>query len=293
VAVSSGYIVRETSGNLRRNALMTVAAILTMAVSLAALGSVLIMREAINKASIQWRGGVELAIFLEPNVAANDVSAIAAELRSDPGVKSYHYVDKQQAYTEFKTIFGSNSTLLQALGVSDMPPSYRVVPTKAQDISELGKQFESQGGVLKVTYAQQVIQSQIHKFQEMKWVGGAVALIVMIGAIALIVNTIQLAIFARRREVAVMKLVGATNWFIRIPFMLEGLVHGLVGALAAFSLVYFLRSQIANFIGNVSAFGSPRISPEEAIVTGVVILVLGILVGVLGSAFTVRRFLAV
>ena len=295
MAVSSGYVVRETGGNLRRNLLMTIAAIVTMAVSLMALGAVLIMREAITKASVQWRGGVEMAIFLSPQVSANDTAAIGTELKSAPGVKSFHFVDKTQAYQEFKEIFGGNSTLEQSLGVNDMPPSYRVVPSKAQDISELGKEFDSQSGVIRVSYAQQVIQSQLHRFSQLRWVGIVVAVGVMVGAIALIVNTIQLAIFARRREVAVMKLVGATNWFIRVPFMLEGLVHGMVGAVTAFAAVYFLRTPIAGFIGNVSAItpSPPYVSAGEAIWTGVVILVVGVAVGVFGSAFAVRRFLAV
>jgi cell division transport system permease protein len=113
-----------------------------------------------------------------------------------------------------------------------MPPSYRVVPTKAQDIAQLGKQFKGQPGVLQVSYAQQEIDNLLHQFQPCDC-RLFLAIGVMVGAVALIVNTIQLAIFARRREVAVMKLVGATNWFIRIPFMLEGFIHGMAGAITS------------------------------------------------------------
>jgi cell division transport system permease protein len=92
-----------------------------------------------------------------------------------------------------------------------------------------------------------------------------------------------------------MKLVGATNWFIRIPFMLEGLVHGIVGAIIAFAITYGVRNTIASFVGNETVFGTNRlyVSPHEAILTGIVILGIGAVVGVVGSAFAVRRFLAV
>ena len=295
MALSAGYVTRETAGNLRRNAGMTAAAVIAMAVSLTALGGVLIMRQAINKASVQWRGGVEMAIFLNPTVTDNETSAIDAELKTTPGVKSYHYVDKQHAYLEFKEIFGGNNDIVSVLSPSDMPPSYRVVPTRAQDISELGRQFAGQPGVLKVSYAQQEIDNLLNQFHRWRTLGLALAIGVLIAAIALIVNTIQLAIFARRREVSVMKLVGATNWFIRVPFMLEGFIHGITGAIVAFGLTYWLRNWIASFLPDTTILGTNNlfVSPTEAVLTGLVLLAVGVGVGVLGSAFAVRRYLAV
>jgi len=295
VPISAGYVARETGGNLRRNLVMTVAAIVTMTVSLSALGAVLTMRQAINKASLQWRGGVELAIFLQPTVSSNESAAIGHELSSMPGVKTFHFVDKPQAYQEFRQIFGSNNDIVSALTVKDMPPSYRVVPTNARDVNQLGKQFDGQPGVLTVSYAQQEIDALLNQFNRLRLFGLVLAVGVMVGAIALIVNTIQLAIFARRREVAVMKLVGATNWFIRIPFMFEGLVHGIVGAVAAFVITYVGRNTIASFIGNESLFGRQQlyVTAHEAIVTGLLMLAMGAAVGAIGSAFAVRRFLAV
>lgn len=293
--MSSGYVARETAGNLRRNLVMTMSAILTMAVSLSALGGVLIMRQAINKASIQWRGGVEMAIFLQPSVSSNETDAIGRELATTPGVKKYHFVDKTQAYTEFKQIFGNNNDIVSVLGVNDMPPSYRVVPTKAQNIAELGKQFQGQPGVLQVSYAKQEIDQLLKQFRQLRALGLFLAIGVMVGAVALIVNTIQLAIFARRREVAVMKLVGATNWFIRIPFMLEGLIHGIAGGIIAFAVTYSVRNTIASFVGNETVLGTRTlyVTPHEAIITGILMLVVGAVVGVFGSAFAIRRFLAV
>ena len=234
---------------------MTLSAIVTMAVALSALGGVLIMRQAINKASIQWKGGVEMAIFLQPNVSANETAAIGHELASTPGVKKFHFVDKPQAYQEFKEIFGNNNDIVGVLGVNDMPPSYRVVPTRAQDISELGKQFQGQPGVLQVSYAAAGDRLPAAPVPQLRLIGYFLAFGVVIGAVALIVNTIQLAIFARRREVAVMKLVGATNWFIRVPFMLEGLIHGIVGAVVAFAVTYAVRDTIASFVGNETVLG--------------------------------------
>ncbi|MHB1930892.1 MAG: cell division protein FtsX [Acidimicrobiales bacterium] len=289
-------MLRETSDNLRRNLVMTVAAIVTMIVSLAAAGGVLIMRQAIHKQAIQWRGGVEVAIFLNPNVTGNEISAVAQLLKQDLGttVKRDFYVDKFQAFREFKTIFGGEPQLISVMTPAQMPPSFRVVPIQSNAVTQIGEQFQRQPGVLRVSYAKQEIQALQNRFHVLSEIAVALAIGVMIGAVALIINTIQLAIFARRREVAVMKLVGATNWFIRIPFMLEGLVDGVVGAGLAFVAVYFARDSIASFVGSESLISQPLyVTPHEAVMTGLVILALGAGVGALGSAFAVRRFLRV
>jgi cell division transport system permease protein len=294
---ASRYLVRETGGNLRRNLVMTVAAVVTMVVSLAALGGVLIMRQAINKQSIQWRGGVSIAVFLSPSVTTNEVAAMRQVLADDTGtqIKKYFYVDKTEAYKEFKVIFGNEPQLVNVMSPAQMPPSYRVVPVDPADVGPLGAQLARQPGVLKVSYAKQEIDALESRFHVLRDIAVVLAIGVMVGAIALIVNTIQLAIFARRREVAVMKLVGATNWFIRIPFMLEGLIDGVIGAGLAFLAIYYARNTIASFVGSESALGPSNlyVSPHDAIMSGIVILVVGAGVGALGSAFAVRRFLRV
>jgi cell division transport system permease protein len=295
VAISATYVARETGSNLRRNLLMTVSAMITMAVSLSMLGGFLIMRQAIARATVQWKGGVQVAVFMQPQATQNEIAAVGHELASTPGVKSFHYVDKTQAYSEFKVIFGANSDIVDAVTPDELPTSYRVVPTNAGDVSELGNQFKGQPGVFQVTYAEQEIAAALHSFHQKRVVALGLAVAVMVGSVALIVTTIQLAIFARRREVAVMKLVGATNWFIRVPFMLEGLVDGVVGGLVASAIVYGFRNTIASLVGNENLLGFNELyaTAHDAIMTGLVLVLVGAMVGVLGSAFAVRRFLAV
>ncbi|HEX3424912.1 MAG TPA: permease-like cell division protein FtsX, partial [Acidimicrobiales bacterium] len=150
MAVSGSYVVRETGVNLRRNLLMTVAAVVTMAVSLTLVASALLMKQAIKKASVQWRGGVELSIFLQPNVTPNETQALGTELNGMTEVKKVRFVDKPAAYVEFKQMFANTPDLVNSLSVNDMPPSYRVVPAKAEDINSIGQRFQSQPGVREV-----------------------------------------------------------------------------------------------------------------------------------------------
>jgi cell division transport system permease protein len=186
---------------------------------------------------------------------------------------------------------------VNSVSAPDMPPSFRVVPVRAEDVQAIGDRFKSQPGVRDVVYAKEIISSLLKDFRTKHNVAVVLAAVVFLGAIALIVNTIQLAIFARRREIAVMKLVGATNWFIRIPFMIEGLIDGIIGAVLAFGLTYVSRQTIASFVSSSPLVGDKvgglYVTGTEAFYTGILILGVGAVVGALGSAFAVRRFLAV
>jgi cell division transport system permease protein len=295
MAVSTGYVVRETGVNLKRNLLMTIAAILTVAVALFLVACALIMRQATNKAAVQWKGGVELSIFLQPDVTANQRDAVGHQLQTMQEVKKVRYVDKTEAYAEFKQMFANTPDLVSSLAVSDMPPSYRVVPAKAEDVTAIGDRFKNQPGVKEVVYAKEVIDSLLRDYHTKTRVATLIAVGVALGGIALIAITIQLAIFARRREVAVMKLVGATNWFIRLPFMLEGLIEGVLGAVVAFGLSYLFRDTIASFVSNNAlAGGNPLfVTGSEAFYTGIFILLVGAVGGAIVSAFAVSGFLSV
>jgi cell division transport system permease protein len=295
MAVSGSYVVRETGVNLRRNMLMTVAAVITMAVSLTLVASALLMKQAIAKASVQWRGGVELSIFLQPNVSPQQQQALAHQLDQLSEVKKVRYVDKPAAFAEFKSMFANTPDLVNSLSVNDMPPSFRVVPARAQDVNAIGEQFENQPGVREVVYAKEVISNILQQFNTRRKVAIVLAIGAFAGAFALIVNTIQLAIFSRRREIAVMKLVGATNWFIQIPFMLEGVVQGVLGAVLAFGIAYIFKNTIASLASSGTLVGGPPlyVTSQEAVYTGIVILIAGAVIGIVGSGFSVRRFLQV
>jgi cell division transport system permease protein len=295
MAVSARYVVRETGINLRRNLVMTLAAVLTMFVALTMLASALLMQQATKKAAIQWKGGVELSIFLQPTVSDNERDAIAHQLQGMPEVKKVRYVDKPEAYQEFKRMFANTPDLVNSLGVPDMPPSYRIVPTRAEDVQAIGDRFKNQPGVKEVVYAKEVISSLLKDFRSKQLIAFVLSFFIAIGAIVLIGTTIQLAIFARRREIGVMKLVGATNWFIRVPFMLEGLVDGIVGALLACGAAYYFRGTIASFVSNSPLVGgnSLYVTSAEALGTGLLILIVGAVGGAIVSAASVSLYLSV
>jgi len=218
---------------------------------------------------------------------------VANELRNAPEVKTFTFVDKPAAYREAQTLFATQPDILDSLTVDKMPPSFRVVPTDAELIRTVGDRFEARPGVRNVTFAKEQIKSLLDFTRVLQAGLIIMALVLMVSAALLILNTIRIAIFARRREVAVMKLVGATNWFIRLPFMLEGLLQGLIGAGVAFGAVIGLRAMLGA-LAREEDFLFVRqlvVTSDQAVGTGLVVMAVGVLVGTLGSMIAVRRFL--
>lgn len=297
MAMKVDYVAKETFSNLKRNLSMASAALITVAVSLTLAGGALLVKRGVDRATIQWRGNVELSVFMKADASPPESDAVDRQLKAMPEVKKYHYVSKPEAFVEFKKIFANEPDVRDAIGVDQIPPSYRVVPRQAEQTRLIGDRFANTAGVLRVSYAKDEVEAlvSITKFlQIMLW---AVAVVLLGAACLLILNTIRMAIFARRREVAVMKLVGATNWFIRVPFMLEGLLQGLAGAALAFGAVWIGRSIIQDRISgarnDIQLFKQFLVTGSDVTGTGVLLLVVGVVVGTVGSALAVSRFLDV
>ncbi len=287
------YFARETASNLRRNIFMTTAAIVVVAVSLALVGGALLLKQGVDKATIQWKGGVEGSIFMKADAAPEEIDAVDRELRAMPEVKKVRFVTKQGAYDEFRKMFSNSPDMLETLNVDQMPPSFRVVPRQAQQIDVIGGRFKDRPGVRDVVYAKDTVKALLSVTRYAQLLIWAVAIVLLGAASLLILNTIRMAIYARRREVAVMKLVGATNWFIRVPFMFEGLVQGLIGAVGAFGVVFVVRNFAQHAVRHVELFHEFAVSTNEVIGTGIFLVVVGMIVGALGSAVAVSRFLDV
>ncbi|HVF75398.1 MAG TPA: permease-like cell division protein FtsX [Acidimicrobiales bacterium] len=295
MALSVDYVVRETFTNLRRNMLMTFAAVLTVAVSLSLVGGALLLRQGVNNATIQWKGGVELSIFMQPDAPPNQSQAVESELAKLPEVKDFTYVDQDAAYAEFSQMFANSPDMVESVSAKDLPPSYRVVPKQAEFVEVIGERFKKREGVRDVVYAKDTVDTLLRVSNILQWLVLGVAVVLMGSASLLILNTIRMAIFARRREVAVMKLVGATNWFIRVPFMLEGLVQGVVGAALAFGVVFAMRTFIEQGVRRykLQLIDQLVVSTSEVVGTGMFLLFVGAAVGAIGSFIAVRRFLDV
>ncbi len=222
------------------------------------------------------------------------IQGVQAELDSAPTVESYRFISKDDAYELFQDIFADQPELVESVEPETLPASFRVVPTDPELTSTLAAQFQGRPGVDEVLTAQEQVRRMLRAISWIRGLFFAISGILLASSLFLIVNTIRLATFARRREIQIMKLVGATNWFIRIPFMLEGLIQGATGAGLAFGAVYILQRILSDLVTRSEGiFQSFFITTGDAIGIGLLVLAIGGLVGVIGSAIGLRRFLDV
>jgi cell division transport system permease protein len=292
--VSSEYVARETASNLWRNRLMTIAAVLTVAVSLSLVGAALLLKQGAAQAEGEWQRGTEVMVWMNPKASHTELAAVTRQLKVLPYVNNCHFFNHQYDYLEAKKLVG-NVYVEAGVTPAETPTSFRCTPAHPQDATAVIRKFHGQPGVDEVTAPLQQIRTEEHVINILQIVFLIVALVLLVSAAVLILNTIRMAIFARRREVSVMKLVGATNWFIRLPFMSEGLVQGLLGSGVAAAIVYGLH-EVLDRIGSStsgSVLAQMRMTGWEVFGTDVIVVAIGVLIGTAGSAVAVRRFLDV
>lgn len=298
MALNVNYIARETGLNLKRNLTLTIASLLTVVVSLTLVGIAFLVRQGVANASGKFRGNIELIVFLEPKIEPAQREAIGKSLEENPEVKKATYVNQKQAFEEFKELFKDSPETVQSVTADILPSSYRVVPENPdyQATRALKQSYERKAGVREVVSADETIKA-LQQITGKINIGVALAgVALLVTALLLIFNTIRTAMFARRREIEVMKLVGATNWFIRIPFMLEGLIQGVLGGGIAVGLLFGFNRLMTTQLGNrseIQFFQNFVVESGDVWSSGLLLLAVGAIVGTLGSGLAVTRFLDV
>jgi len=300
--VSVDYVTRETAANLWRNRLMTIAAVLTVGVSLSLVGASLLLQRGVSHATTRWSHGVNVVVWMKPTVSESQRHAVQAQLVQLPYVRTCAYRSQAYDFNEAKHLLPPDE--FQVLTEAATPSSLRCALDNPSEGLVIGRQFgcsQAQQSGPSCTYPGvnnvSVPTAEVHNIQTvsriLQIVFLALAVILLLSASVLIINTIRLAIFARRREVSVMKLVGATNWFIRIPFMFEGIVQGLLGAAVASLAVFVLHwvlDSFSNFkTGNL--WYRMRVPTHEVVATSLEVIVIGVVIGSVGSFLGIRRFL--
>ncbi len=288
------YILRETFYSVKRNPWLSVASILTVIVSLVILGfSAFFLINASNVAKY-FESELEIAVFMQKGTTAQQLQDMQIQIEKFPEVASVKLIPKEQALVDMdKTMGGDQGNLLANLGgTNPLPDKFTVKVKEAQDVPTLAGQLELPG-VDKVRYGQGFVERLLKFTQWLRWVGIGIITAFSVASMVLISINIKMNVFSRRREIQIMKLVGASNSFVRWPFFIEGLILGLIGGVLAAVIVGFVYQWLALYIQATLTF-LPVVQNDLLFwqVLGGLLLV-GMAIGAIGSAISLRKFLRV
>jgi cell division transport system permease protein len=284
------FFLGEVSRNFTRNTGMQMTAIGTVAITIVLLGLFLFVRGALTSLGARLLDQIEVSAYLRSDVTPAQTAAIARFLAQDPFVGSAQYVPKKQGLAELRSrTSGAIDTAL--LTENPLPDKFRIKARNPDDVEAVAASVRRLTGVNNVVYGQKTVQRLLQLGAVLRRIGIGVIVVFFLVAAIIISNTIRLTVYARRREIAIMQLVGATSTYIRLPFICEGLLDGLIGALVAVALLAVARAALWPRLLEALPWAQLTAVPLDARVLGGELVLAGAAIGVIGSWFSVGRHL--
>lgn len=288
------YFIQEVFLSLKRNNWMSAASIGTVAVSLFVLGVFLILVLNMNRLASSLESQVQISVYLADDLKKADRDDLAFDIKNMQGIESIKFVSRDEAKERLAQRLGDQKYLLDALGEQNpLPDAFELTVKQPDMVETAAKTIEKMPGVEAAKYGQDVVENLFAITRLMRIFGVALMLLLAGATLFIISNTIRLTVFARRKEIAIMKYVGATDWFIRWPFLLEGIVLGFVGGIiAALVLRSFYAAMAAKIYDTLAFF---PLMPQYPFMNYVAIAIIlsGMAIGAIGSTISLKRFLKV
>jgi cell division transport system permease protein len=284
-------VVSEALRSIGSNISTSFAATMTVLIGMFLLGLLIALGSWVVSWSEHVKNQLEVKVFFVEGVTPKQVNAVGSFLRTDDRIKDYQFVSRAEALERMEKKYPE---LTADLPTNPLPDSYEITPKRAEEVKQLSAAIRAQkfAGVERVKDGQQTSKRILQVARVIEVVFLVAVVVLLIASVLLIANTIRLSIFSRRREIEVMKLVGATNWFVRGPFMVEGLLCGFVGALAAIVLLVIGKeAALPSILGHIDS--SNDVKALGFTLTALILLAVGLIVGALGSGLTLRRYLKV
>lgn len=295
------YFIADAFKSLKRNMTISIASAATVLTTLVVLGAFLLTAVNVNLGVQDVQNKVEIKVYLNNDITPAQQEAVQAKIKSVEGVKAVEYETKAQALVNFKEQFADDKDILEGYDASNnpLPNSFTVKlnePTVADTVEKaVTPDGKLMAGINEVGNDQEMIKTITSFANTVKWVG-LILFVVLIGvSLFLIINTIKITVYSRRREVGIMKFVGATDWFIRWPFVIEGIVIGLVGSILSVAVIYGVYSAIFKSAVQGGGLYAVDFVHPSYILTNMSwqFIGAGILIGAIGSIIALRKFLDV
>jgi len=274
--------------NLRRNPFLAVTHALQVVISLTVFGFLLLGMAYLGAFFVSLQGMVEVSAFLHTGLTAQDYVEIEKQIGALPGVESIKYVSPEEALEKFGKTYHLDVT--EMLGYNPLPPQYILKPSSLKEVEKLAAQVEAIDGVWQVRYGRKEVRTLMKVLLGFQVSFFFTLMILVWATVSSINNIVRLSIYSRRTDIRIMRLVGATNWFIRVPLIIEGVVFGATGAFVAWVLLRVGDMYVAHSVSQmpfVAQFSSGISSGTLAMM----LIVLGVIIGAVGSFVSIRRFL--
>jgi cell division transport system permease protein len=287
-----GFFVREAFKNLRLNLLMSVTAITTTAICILILGTAIIINAHVEGVVRKVEQDVEITAFFSGDATEEEIEEVRSSVEGYPEVKESTYVSKEEALRRFEEMMADQPDIVEGLGSDVLPASIEIQLKSSRDSEAVAEKLRNEG-LTELSYPQQTVEN-INQFTNyVVWGLRGATVLFFVASVLLIFNTIRLSIFARRKEIEIMKLVGATDDFVRTPFVFEGLAQGLIGAGFAALLVVWANALFVDWAHDVLPFIPISSSAVNTLAVLLVLISVGVIIGIVGSYLSVRRFLKV
>lgn len=289
-----GYFGREARLSLSRNRLLSFATVITVAICIFILGVAVLMTINATYFMDQLESDLEIIVYVDKDSGKADTAQLEKDIKEIKGVGTVAFVSRNQAMERLQKKFQSKDyNLSKTVGKNPLPDSFEVKASDPQQVVAVAGRIAKLPGVSKVNYGQSIVEKLFKVTHGVRIVSVALIILLALGAVFLIATTIRLAIFARRKEIYLMKLIGATDWFVRWPFFMEGIVLGAVGSLMAVLLLALGYSSLLSNLGTASFFIS--LVHEKNLLLNIYgsLVITGAVLGVLGTWISVNRFLDV
>jgi len=299
------FVFHEVWIGLRRNLTMTIALIVVVAISLSLLGTGLLFVKQVNNTRTYWQGRVQLSIYLctttsvSPQCAKNgpasatEIAQISQDLKNLPQVVNVRYESQSQAYARFRQEFSQNPSFVSSVSKGDIPDSFQVKLRNTQtDFPVVAQTVDGRPGVDQIVDDSSILDKFYKLLNGARNAVVIIAIILIIAAILLVANTIRLSAINRRRETSIMRLVGASNFYVQLPFLVEGIIAGLFGWLVSAGLLIAVKTLWLDTLQQYFPF-NVQLSAADLIEVVILAMIIGVLLCGATSLLTLRRYLRV
>ncbi len=300
----ASVVLSEVGQGLRRNIGLTVAVILTVLVAGVLGGLSLMLHKQVDTMKDYWYDKVEVSIYLcsdqsqfdgcqAKSVTEQQRKDIEADLNSNALVEAWFYESKQEAYQHFKEQFRNNPDIVNSVPADSLPESYRVKLKDPSRYSEIASEFNGRPGIEQVQDSRAIFDKIFSILNAFQLASLVISVIMVIAALLLIANTIRVAAFTRRRETGIMRLVGASNLSIRLPFVLETMMSAFIGALFAIGFMFAFKALLIDRVLEPSFKITNFIGWGDVLVSGLWVIVIALVIAALAGTITLRRYLRI